>query len=155
MLNRLRQITFLAALAVTAGLGMAEAAGSPDDAIKARQEEMKANSKAMGALVSILKGETPYDAAKVKSSVDAIAAAGAAADSASAWDAAAQTGTIETWAKPEVWTDAAGFDAARQKLSTALAALSATNDAGAFKSAFPQLGGACKGCHETYRRPKD
>lgn len=155
MLNRLRNITLLAALGLAAGLGIAMAEGTPDDAIKARQEEMKANGKAMGALVSILKGETPYEAAKVKANIDAIAAAGAAADSARAWDPSAQTGTVETWAKPEVWTDAAGFEAARKKLSMALAALSATGDAGAFKTAFPQLGGACKGCHETYRRPKD
>lgn len=144
-----------AALVVAAGLGVAQAATGADDAIKARQEAMKANAKAMGALVSILKGETAYDGAAVQQNVAAIKAAGEAADAVKAWDAGAQTGSVETFAKPEVWSDAAGFAAARGKLDQALTALAATADEASFKAAFPQLGSACKGCHETYRRPKD
>jgi len=155
ILKRTKRLMAFAALAVAAGLGVAQAATAADDAIKARQEAMKANAKAMGALVSILKGETAYDSAMVQQNVTAIKAAEEAADAAKVWDAGSQTGSIDTFAKPEVWSDAAGFAAARGKLDKALAALAATGDEASFKSVFPQLGSACKGCHETYRRPKD
>lgn len=142
-------------LAAIAGIGIAEAAGSADDAIQVRQDEMKANNKAMGALVAILKGETPYDAATVKAATDSITAATAMAEAANAWDASFQTGSVKTRAKPEVWSDAAGFASAREKLATAVANITATTDQASFKQAFMQLGGACKGCHETYRMPED
>lgn len=152
---RKSSIIVVALAALAAGVGIAEAAGSADDAILARQAEMKANNKAMGALVSILKGETPYDPATVKAAADQIAAATAAADAANAWDASAQTGTVKTLAKPEVWTDAANFAAAREKLAAAVTAVAATTDQASFKQAFMQLGGACKSCHETYRMPEN
>ena len=151
------KLTMIAAalLAAVAGVGLAQAAGSADDAIQARQAEMKANNKAMGDLVAILKGQTPYDPATVKAAADSITAATATAEAAKAWDASFQTGSVKSRAKPEVWSDAAGFAAAKDKLSSAVVALAATTDQGSFKQAFMQLGGACKGCHETYRLPED
>lgn len=137
---------------VVIGAGAGFAAGSADDMINARQAEMKANTKAMKALVSILKGETPYDNAAVQSAVKTITDARAASDAAGAWDAASQTGgTVKTEAKPDVWTDAAGFAAAWQNLDKATAQLAATSDEASFKAAFPALGAACKGCHEKFR----
>ena len=136
--------------AIGAGAGLA--AGSADDMINARQAEMKANTKAMKALVSMLKGETPYDNAAVQAAVKTINDARAASDAAGAWDAASQTGgTVKTEAKPEIWTDAAGFAAAWQNLDKATAQLAATTDEAGFKAAFPALGAACKGCHEKFR----
>ena len=64
----------IAAGAIVLGLGFSLAYAAADDQIKARQAEMKANGKAMGALVAIMKGEAPYDAAVVKASLDAMAA---------------------------------------------------------------------------------
>lgn len=146
----------LMAVAVLAGLGygLAQAASPADDMIAARQAEMKANGKAMEALVSILKGETKYDPAFVKANVDAITAATAAAAAAKGWDAASQQGTIETLAKPEIWTDPDTFAAAQKSVETALTGLAATSDEAGFKKAFMALGAACKGCHENFRRAK-
>lgn len=145
----------MAAGSVILGLGVSLAFASADDQIKARQDQMKANGKAMGAMVAIMKGEAAYDPAIVKSSLDAMGAAYQAASSANAWAADAQTGTIETWAKPEVWSDPEGFAAAGKKMGDAMAALAATSDEAGFKAAFPALGQACQGCHEKFRRPKD
>ena len=132
----------IAAGTIVLGLGFSLAYAAADDQIKARQAEMKANGKAMGALVAIMKGEAPYDAATVKASLDAMAAADAAAGEAKAWDASSMEGaTVETWAKPEIWADAR-------------AALAATTDEAGFKAAFPALGQACQSCHESFRRPK-
>ena len=47
---------------------------------------MKANGKAMAALVSILKGDTKYDPAFVKTNVEAMTAATAATAAAKGWD---------------------------------------------------------------------
>ena len=143
-------------LAVLAGAacaaGAALAAGSADDMITARQAEMKANMKSMKALVSIIKGETPYDTATVQGAAKAIGEAHATAEAAGAWDAASQTGaTLKTEAKAEVWTDAEGFAAAWKALDTAAAGVAASTDEAGLKAAFPALGGACKGCHEKFR----
>lgn len=152
MRMNLARAAMLALGVVVIGAGAGFAAGSADDMINARQAEMKANTKAMKALVSILKGETPYDNAAVQSAVKTITDARAASDAAGAWDAASQTGaTIKTEAKPDVWTDAAGFAAAWQNLDKATAQLAATSDEAGFKAAFPALGAACKGCHEKFR----
>lgn len=146
-----------AVLALTLGLGLAGAgaglaAGSADELITARQAEMKTNMKAMKALVSILKGETPYDAAAVKAAAQSITDAQSEGTAKGVWDAATQNGaTVNSGAKPEIWSDAAGFAAAWKKLDSAVATLAATSDETSFKAAFPALGAACKSCHETYR----
>ena len=91
-------------------LGTDFAFASADDAIKGRQGCMKAQGKMMGELVPMFKGEKPYD----KSAVSAALATqeAACADWAKWWGPDTQKGeTLETWAKPEIWTDAAGFNA--------------------------------------------
>ena len=51
----------LTAGALVVGLGVTLALAAADDQIKARQAEMKANNKAAGALVAIIKGEALDD----------------------------------------------------------------------------------------------
>jgi cytochrome c556 len=138
-------------LALGAGVTFALAAGSVDDQIKTRQDEMKANGQALGALVNIIRGQTAYDAAAVKTALDTMRAAIAASTAINAWDVSAQGGTIVSRAKPEVWSNAAGFAAAEQQLADALTGLEATSDEAGFKAAFPALGAACKNCHEQFR----
>ena len=150
--NLLKSLT---AGAFVLGLGITLAYAAADDQIKARQAEMKGNGKAIGALVAIMKGEAPYDAAVVKASLDAMAAGDAAAGAANAWDASSMEGaTIETWAKPEIWAEGSDIGAKYQAWVDARAALAATTDEAGFKAAFPALGAACAGCHEKFRRPK-
>ena len=145
----------ISAFAIILGLGFSLAYAAADDQIKARQAQMKANGKAVGALVAIMKGEAPYDAAAVKASLDAIAAAEAAATEAKAWDASSMEGaTVETWAKPEIWAEGSDFKKEYQAWVDARAALAATTDEAGFKAASPALGQACQSCHEKFRRPK-
>lgn len=147
-----------AALALAVGVGIIGAgagfaAGTADDLINARQAEMKINMKAMKAFVSMLKGETPYDAAAVQAAVKSMTDAQAEGVAKDVWNASSQSGaTVKTGAKPEIWTDAAGFAAAWKGLDTATAALAATTDEASFKAAFPAVGAACKGCHEKFRQ---
>jgi cytochrome c556 len=139
-----------------AALGLATAgaafAASTDDLIGIRQAEMKTNMKAMKVLVSIIKGETPYDQALVQDAATSIKDAKAESQAKGAWDASTQSGgTVKTGAKTEIWSDAAGFADAWKPLDTAVAGLSAVTDAASLKAAFPALGSACKGCHEKFR----
>ncbi|MFO1035058.1 MAG: cytochrome c [Hyphomicrobiales bacterium] len=96
----------------------------------------------------------PYDNAAVQ---DALAKTEAAcADWGKWWGADTQKGeSAETWAKPEVWSDAAGFEAAGGAYGKAIAGLKASADEASFKAAFGAVGGACKGCHDKFRRPKE
>lgn len=61
---------------------------------------------------------------------------------------------FETDALPTVWTQPDEFDAAAQRLVTATAGLreaAATGDPAAVQAQVPQVGAACKNCHETFR----
>ncbi len=60
-------------------------------------------------------------------------------------------------AKPNIWTDAAGFAAAASNLRVEAAKLNAAAAAGnvdAVKAQFRPTGGTCKGCHDKYRVEK-
>jgi cytochrome c556 len=142
----------LAAALISAGATLAYAAG--DDSIKGRQDCMKAQGAAMGVFVPIVKGEKPYDAAAIKAAYDARGAA--CADWANFWTEDSMTSTtLKTRAKPEVWSDKAGFEAAGMALGTAMTALQATTDEAGFKAAFGAVGAACQGCHEKFQAPKE
>lgn len=147
---------FLGALvagAAIAGFGVTMAFAAADDAIKGRQGCMKAHGASMQVMGPMFKGEKPYDA-------EAIKAAFAAEDAACAdwdkwWGEDTQKGeSVETYAKPEIWTDAEGWKAAGGKWYEAATAVKAAADEAAFKATFPALGESCGGCHEKFRRPK-
>ena len=137
------------------GLGITLAYAGPDESIKARQTFMKQRGDALRPLVAMMKGEAPYDAAVVKAAIGTINAAWevAAKDDPFAPDSVKGI-TVETWAKPEVWSDLEGFKAASEAGAKAMAALAASNDEASFNAAFSEVGKSCGGCHEKYRRPK-
>lgn len=59
-------------------------------------------------------------------------------------------------AKPNVWSDRAGFEAKAAdftKATKALAAAAAAEDKAAFDAALASTGMSCKGCHDTYQVP--
>lgn len=60
----------------------------------------------------------------------------------------------DTKAKPDIWSDRAGFDKAAADFSAAakkLADAAKSNDKAAFADAFKATGGACGACHKTFR----
>jgi len=140
--------------AATLAIGLSSAAMAEMGPIESRQACMKANGKMMGVLVPIIKGEKPYDKAAVDGAVAATEAACAGWDGWFGEDTK-PGGAVETWAKAEVWTDRATFDAAGAAFGTALGGVKASADEASFKAAFPALGKSCQDCHEKFRRPKD
>jgi cytochrome c556 len=145
-----RLISVLATAAAASSIVASLAFAGP---IEDRQAAMKANGKAMGPLVAIMKGEAPYDGAVVKSSTDTVLADFEKA--LKSFPEGSDKGSVETWAKPEIWLDMEGFKKAGDSAVTAVKVLAATSDEAGFKAAFPAVGEACKNCHEKFRRPKE
>lgn len=142
-------------LVIALALGAAPLALSgpaADEAITARQKAMEEVGAAMKPLVAIAKKQKPFDAALVKRSAEAIAAHLKAAEPN--FSAGSEKGSVQTFAKAAVWSDAAGFAAAMKASRDAAAAMTGVADEAAFGPAMKVLGGSCKGCHEAYRIPK-
>ncbi len=147
--------TNLKILFATIGMTLAATAAfaGADDNIKGRQTCMKAHGASMKIMVPMMKGEAPYDNAAIQATLDAEGPA--CADWDKWWAADGQEGaTVETEAKPVIWTDAKGFADASAAWYKAFTAVKASTDEASFKAAFPALGASCQGCHEKFRKPK-
>jgi cytochrome c556 len=136
--------------AVAAGGALAQGAGA--DAVKARQANYKQLGGAFKVINDQLKADSP-DMAQIKAAAAKMAALGARA---AAWfpRGSGPEAGVKTGAKPQIWTDPAGFAAAAKTLQTATANLSAAADTGDLdrvKAAVGPTGAACKGCHDKYR----
>ncbi len=145
-------ITYRSTFAAILLLAMASAAVGEDDPIKARQAVMKATGAAVGTLVKMTKGETPFDAAAAKDALETIATKPKGFDAL--FPAGSDKG--DTAAKPAIWTDNAGFKAALEKLLATAGAEAAKPpaDLNGVKAAIKAIGEACGNCHETYRVKK-
>ena len=153
MISKISKGFMAGAVILVVGAGAAYAALSGDEAITARQACMKANGKAMGTMVPMIKGEAPYDAAAVKAALSTTEAA--CAKWAEFWPADSATSkTLKTRALPAIWTDPKGFEAVGGIEYKAFTELAATTDEAGFKAKFPALGAACGGCHEKFRAPE-
>jgi cytochrome c556 len=123
------------------------------DVIKDRHQAMEDVGDAMKKLGAIAKKEAPFDAGVVEKNAGIIAEA--LKKAADLFPEGSDKGDVETWAKPEIWSDRADFE---EKLETAEAeavALQSVTLETAFGPALGKLGNACKACHKMYRRPKD
>jgi cytochrome c556 len=144
--------SLLAAVAIAAALNFcasAVLAGPIED----RQAAMKANGKTMKILGGMAQGESPFDAAVVKEQGEAMAARFDAVRNL--FPPGSEQGPPETYAKPEIWSDPEGFTAALDQAMNASLALAAVTEEAQLKEAVGNVGGACKNCHDKYRRPKD
>jgi cytochrome c556 len=141
-----RLIAGLAALSVAA---LAAGAYAIEDPLYTRQSLMDANGAAAGAGGAMLKGEAPFNAAVAKSVFQTMHAV--AYSYGDYFPAGSDKG--KTKASPKIWEDAAGFAAALEKFQkdtdAALAAKPA--DLESFKTAFGQVTGNCKDCHDKFK----
>jgi cytochrome c556 len=129
---------------------VAPAAPSPKELVAARQAGM---SLAAATLGSIRGGSA--NAASLKPF--AFPASGLAK-----WGAAMpalfarNTKLVPSRARPEVWTDKAGFAAKTAEFADAtraLAAAAAADDRPGFDAALATVAASCKGCHDSYQVP--
>ncbi|MFT3954590.1 MAG: cytochrome c [Piscinibacter sp.] len=146
-----------ALLAVVALAGVATALpaaaqfAKPEDAIKYRKAGMTMMSVHFGRVAAMANGRVPFDAKT----------AAADAEIATALSKLPYAGFIpgtdkgDTRAKPEIWSEADKFRAAASRMQDEMVKLNAAakgSNLDALKSAAGEVGKACKGCHDEYRR---
>ena len=152
----MRPVTSLIAVAAALGVAATALAASPQmnatDSIRARQTHYKE----IGASFKIIRDELAkpaVDKAKVQAASAKLAAF---APQISGWfpKGSGSEAGLKTAAKAEIWADPKGFNeqaetfVARTKRFNAIAM---NGDVAEMKQAIPQLGAACKSCHDRFR----
>lgn len=148
--------SILIAVAALAGLGTALPAAAqfakPEDAIKYRKGVMTVMAAHFGRVAAMANGRVPFDAKLVTENAEVattlsrlpFAAFGPGTDKGA-----------ETRAKPEIWAETDKFNGRARKMQEEMAKLNAAAKGGsldAIKAAAGEVGTACKGCHDDYRR---
>ena len=134
------------------GLALAQGAGAtlkPADIIAARQAGFDLQGGVTAAMKTVVDGG--LDVKGLAAGAKGIAAWGKLIPAM--FPDGTQTGG-NTKAKPEIWTDRAGFEKAAAALVAAAekaAQLADANDKDGFKAQYAALGQACGGCHRPYR----
>lgn len=104
-----------------------------------------------GPIGAMVKGEMPWDDAKLKTFANELAALGSM-DVSRAFSAGTDTGT--TRAKPEIWDNQDDFKAKLGDMREALAGLQIAAGSGDKKIVAQAVGAAgksCKACHDEYK----
>ena len=140
----------VASLVALLSVGGAAVAVIAADAFHDRHMAMEAVGDAMKPLGAMAKKAAPFDAAVVKANATTIADHLKMASTLFP----AGSGGGESRAKPEIWTDSAGFEKGMKDAQAAAVALQSVSDEAAFGPALGALGGNCKSCHDKYRIPK-
>lgn len=145
-------------IAVFAAVGLSVSAAwaaTPADTISARQANFKKMGRAMKGVSDQMKQSSP-DAATIKSNADIMVDVAGKVRHAFPKGTGAEAG-VETAALPIIWTDNKQFTTKMNGLASATKGLqkaAATGDMAKIKAAFPAVGGACKGCHDTFKGKK-
>ena len=150
-MSRTRQRIW-SAIAVLAVVAISATAMTATDAIKERQKAMEGVRDGMMALGAIAKGDQPFDADVVKAGAAKVA--DHLAQAAELFPEGSDTGDVQTWAKPEIWTDRGQFDEIFKSTHQAALDLQSVTEADGFPPALGKLGNGCKSCHDLYRLPK-
>lgn len=144
--------------AAVAGLASALPAAAqwqkPEDAIKYRQSAFTVMANHFGRIGAMAQGRVPFDA---KAAADNAAIVSAMANLPWAAFGAGTDKGMPNRAKAEVWSDAAKFKAAADKMVAEVAKLDAAAKSGnldQLKAAAGGVGGSCKACHDDFRAEK-
>jgi cytochrome c556 len=150
MINKFRLGAGVIALLGIAGVAYAQMAPAQ---IMARQEAMKGQGAAAGALTKMVRGETPWDKQAAVTALTTINSTAKKIPALFKESVMAPAG-VKNDALPAIWTNKADFDAKAKALEEAsgkvLVLAQAGNEA-EFKAQMPTVGRSCGGCHETYR----
>jgi cytochrome c556 len=127
------------------------AAIAQQDIIEQRKALMKGNGQQAGILTRMVRGDDPFDAAKVRTAFAQFE------ETAQKFPAlfADNTRTGDTRALPAVWEKRADFVAAANKFGKDVADhKDKVTNLDALKAAMPVIGKNCGDCHQTFRRPQ-
>jgi cytochrome c556 len=147
-----KRVFMCGTLAMALVVALTAAAMTASEAIKERQQAMKDIGDGMATFGAIAKKEQPFDAEVVNGTAAMIAEN--LTQSVDLFPEGSDTGEVQTWAKPEIWTDRAAFDEIMDSTLQAAADLQSVTEAESFLPALGKLGNGCKSCHDLYRSPK-
>ena len=142
----------LAAAGLAVALGSAAVA---EDAHEMREKLMKGMGAQLGVLGPMAQGKKPYDAAAAQAAADELAKL-AEQDFAPFFPEGSDMDTTGTGkALPAIWENMDDFSAKHTALAEAAAQLASVAGTGAeaMTPALMAVGGACAGCHKSYRAP--
>lgn len=122
----------------------------PEDAVKYRQSALTVMANHFGRIGAMVNGRAPFDAKAAQDSAHVVATL-----SSLPWAGfTANTESLKSRAKPEIWKEQAKFKDASDKLVAEVAKLEAaakTGNLDTIKTAFGAVGGSCKACHDAFR----
>jgi cytochrome c556 len=146
------------ALVFTASLiaaTQAASAATPVELQKARHEHYEELGKAFKAVRDASKEASP-DFAAIEKAAETVSKA--TVDQQQWFPKGTGPEAGKTRALPEIWSKPDDFTAAQKMFSERapkLLAAAKTKDVAAITAAFKDVGGACKNCHDTFRKPED
>ena len=144
-------LTAVALAGLVTALPVAAQFAKPEDAIKYRKAGMTMMAAHFGRVAAMANGRAPFDAkaaaenAEIATALSKLPYAGFIAG----------TDKGDTKAKAEIWTEADKFRAAAARMQDEMVKLNAAAKGGnldALKAAAGEVGKACKGCHDDFRR---
>lgn len=142
----IRTFVSLGAVAIAVTAVMAQS-----DPIAQRKALMKSNAQNAGVVSRMVRGEDPFDAAKVNA---AFTAWGENAQKIPTLFPSPPPPGAETRALPKIWENKADFEAKAAALGKAVADnKDKAKTLDELKVAFPNISKACGNCHDNYRRP--
>ena len=144
----------VAAIGAMAALPAAAQFQKPEDAIKYRQSAFTVMGNHVGRIGAMASGRAPFDAKAAAESANIVATLSSLPGTA--FGPGTDKG-MPNRAKPEIWSDAAKFKAANDKMVAEVAKLDAAAKSGsldAIKAAMGAVGGSCKACHDDFRAEK-
>lgn len=131
---------------------LSSSASAQNDPIATRKAVMKSVGGAMRDPGQMMRGQAPFDLAKVKASLETFVET--SGKMSALYPKGSETGG-ETTASPKIWEAKADFDARLVKFGAdAKEALASITDEASFKANFPKVGQNCGSCHEIYRIEK-
>lgn len=132
--------------------GTAAAQAKPEEIIKFRQSVYTVIGWHVRPLGAMVKGQMPFDQAEFLRNANIVADMSKIAPHA--FPAGSDTGA-KTRAKPEIWSDAAGFKKVMDNFQAEAAKLAevakTASSVDQVRGQFGALGKACAACHDNYR----
>jgi len=149
----------LALLALTAGilgsgLALLHAQSNEEILVAYRQRLMSGHGASMGSIGDILKYKLDYGAKHIAVHAKNISEYAKLIPDAFKTEVTAGA----TDAKPEIWKNWDDFTAKASHLETEAAKLATAAQSGDMAAIMPQVkatGDSCRGCHDSYRKPKE
>jgi cytochrome c556 len=144
----MKRVTFFAAALLMLG-SVPGFAATPDEIIATRQ----ANQKRVGDITTAMK-KAIEAGAPASSQVDAATELSDRTHRLRGYFPAGTETGGNTKARPEIWTDRAGFEKAATNYEEAfdkLLVIAKSGDTAAFNAQFAAAGGTCGACHRNYR----